>query len=95
MPANLSNALLTGATSLLLMFIGRISLKHIALTILVALIPVGLIVSIAVLTYDGKQDVEKRTTTSTDKIKSVGRVGTWVKRVQDFIDLAQFEIAVS
>lgn len=85
MPANLSNALLTGATSLLLMFIGRISLKHIALTILVALIPVGLIVSIAVLTYDGKQDVEKRTTTSTDKIKSVGRVGTWVKRVQDFI----------
>ena len=85
MPANLSNALLTGATSLLLMFIGRISLKHIALTILVALIPVGLIVSIAVLTYDGKQDIEKRTTTSTDKIKSVGRVGTWVKRVQDFI----------
>jgi cell division protein FtsW len=85
MPANLSNALLTGATSLLLMFIGRISLKHIALTILVALIPIGLIVSVAVLTYDGKQDVEKRTTTSTDKIKSVGRVGTWVKRVQDFI----------
>ena len=63
MPANLSNALLTGATSLLLMFIGRISLKHIALTILVALIPIGLIVSVAVLTYDGKQDVEKRTTT--------------------------------
>jgi cell division protein FtsW len=85
MPANLSNALLTAATSLLLMFIGRISLKHIALTILVALIPIGLIVSVAVLTYDGKQDVEKRTTTSTDKIKSVGRVGTWVKRVQDFI----------
>ena len=85
MPANLSNALLTGATSLLLMFIGRISLKHIALTILVALIPIGLIVSVAVLTYDGKQDIEKRTTTSTDKIKSVGRVGTWVKRVQDFI----------
>jgi cell division protein FtsW len=77
--------LLTGATSLLLMFIGRISLKHIALTILVALIPIGLIVSVAVLTYDGKQDIEKRTTTSTDKIKSVGRVGTWVKRVQDFI----------
>ena len=31
MPANLSNALLTGASSLLLMFIGRISLKHIGL----------------------------------------------------------------
>src|SRR5205085_8463466 len=44
MPANLSNAFLTGATSLLLMFIGRISLKHIFLTIGVALIPVVIIV---------------------------------------------------
>ena len=38
MPANLSNALLTGATSLLLMFIGRVSIKHILLTILVAML---------------------------------------------------------
>ena len=29
-PANLSTALLVGATSLLLMFIGRVSMKHIA-----------------------------------------------------------------
>nr|MCU0322237.1 FtsW/RodA/SpoVE family cell cycle protein [Chitinophagaceae bacterium] len=86
MPANLSNALLTGATSLLLMFIGRVSVKHILLTILVALIPVGLIIGMAVLTYDGKQDIaERRSSASADKIKSVGRVGTWVKRVQDFI----------
>ena len=39
-PANLSTALLVGATSLLLMFIGRVSTKHILLTIGVALIPV-------------------------------------------------------
>jgi cell division protein FtsW len=38
MPANLSNALLTGATSLLLLFIGRVSFKHILLTIGVAMI---------------------------------------------------------
>lgn len=86
MPANLSNALLTGATSLLLMFIGRVSIKHILLTVLVALIPVGLIISMAVLTYDGKQEnVERTTSSSASKIKSVGRVGTWIKRVQDFI----------
>ena len=41
MPANLSNALLTGATSLLLMFIGRISFKHILLTIIIAMIPIS------------------------------------------------------
>lgn len=85
MPANLSNALLTGATSLMLMFIGRVSLKHIGLTILVAMIPVALIVSVAMLTYDGKQETEKKKTTSAEKLKSVGRFGTWVKRVQDFM----------
>lgn len=86
MPANLSNALLTGATSLLLMFIGRVSIKHILLTVLIALIPVGLIISMAVLTYDGKQEnAERVTSSSASKIKSVGRVGTWIKRVQDFI----------
>jgi cell division protein FtsW len=85
MPANLSNALLTGATSLLLMFIGRVSLKHIGLTILVALIPVSLIVSVAMLTYDGKQQTEIKRSTSAEKLKSVGRFGTWVKRVQDFM----------
>jgi cell division protein FtsW len=86
MPANLSNALLTGATALLLMFIGRISLKHIFLTIAIALIPVAIIVSVAVATYDGKQktaDTGKQT--MTEKAKSFGRFGTWVKRVQDFM----------
>ena len=39
-PANLSTALLIGATSLLLMFIGRVSMKHIGATIGVAAIPV-------------------------------------------------------
>lgn len=84
-PANLSNALLTGATSLLLMFIGRVSFKHILLTIFVALIPVGFIVAIAMLTYDGKVKEDITKPIAAEKIKSVGRVGTWVKRVQDFM----------
>ena len=85
MPANLSNALLTGATSLLLMFIGRVSTKHILLTIGVALIPIMLIITVAWLTYDGKQLSEKVKPAAAEKLKSIGRIGTWVKRVQDFM----------
>ena len=85
MPANLSNALLTGATSLLLMFIGRISFKHILLTMIIAMIPISFIISIAMLTYDGrtKEDITKPIVA--EKIRSMGRFGTWVKRVQDFM----------
>lgn len=85
MPANLSNALLTGATALLLMFIGRVSIKHILLTIGIALIPVVLIVMTAVFTYDGKQKTEAPKAGIAEKAKSFGRIGTWVKRVQDFM----------
>jgi cell division protein FtsW len=85
MPANLSNALLTGATSLLLMFIGRVSLKHILLTICVALIPILIIIGIAWSTYDGQQKTDKSKATTSQKLKSIGRIGTWVKRVQDHL----------
>ncbi len=86
MPANLSNALLTGATSLLLLFIGRVSFKHILLVIGVALIPVLLIVSVAVGTYDGaKADTKKDKSAVVESLHSFGRFGTWVKRVQDYI----------
>jgi cell division protein FtsW len=85
MPANLSNALLTGATSLLLMFIGRISFKHILLTIIIAMIPISFIISIAMLTYDGKTKDDITKPIVAEKIKSIGRFGTWVKRVQDFM----------
>lgn len=85
MPANLSNALLTGATALLLMFIGRVSLKHIMLTIGVALIPVLIIVLVAKLTYTGPSQVTAKKSGVAEKVKSFGRFGTWVKRVQDFM----------
>lgn len=85
MPANLSTALLTGLTSLLLMFIGRVSIKHILLVLGIAAIPVMLIVAIAVSTYNGnnKEDNSKHTIAST--LNSMGRFGTWVQRTQDFI----------
>lgn len=85
MPANLSNALLTGATALLLMFIGRVSIKHILLTIGVALIPVAFIISVAMVTYDGSQKRGETKPAMAEKVKSFGRLGTWVKRVQDFM----------
>lgn len=91
MPANLSNALLTGATSLLLMFIGRVSLRHILLTIGLALIPVAFIVSVAVITYDKKQ-VSTDKVESAEKMKTFGRFGTWVKRVQDFMYAKDTEV---
>jgi len=88
MPANLSNALLTGATSLLLMFIGRVSLKHIFLTIAVAAIPIVLIVMVAMATYDGSHRSAATAGTGetiSEQVKGYGRLGTWVRRVQDFV----------
>ncbi|OZA63975.1 MAG: cell division protein FtsW, partial [Sphingobacteriia bacterium 39-39-8] len=70
MPANLSNALLTGATALLLMFIGRVSMKHILLTIGVALIPVLIIILVAKLTYTGKPTDELQKTGMAEKVKT-------------------------
>ncbi len=87
LPANLSNALLTGATALLLLFIGRVSIKHILLTIAVALIPILIIISVAVTTYHpDKTDTTNITQTKVPAaLRSFGRFGTWVSRVQDFI----------
>ncbi len=87
MPANLSNALLTGATSLLLMFIGRISFKHIGLTILIAMIPVVIIISVAMATHKSNManaNSEGKPVVA-EKMKGFGRFGTWVSRVQDFM----------
>jgi cell division protein FtsW len=81
-PANLSTALLIGATSLLIMFIGRVRGKHLLLTIAVALIPVIILIVAAVIHHksNGGEIV---------KIKSesriTARVGTWVNRVETFI----------
>jgi cell division protein FtsW len=85
-PANLSNALLTAATSLLLMFIGRVPIKFLLLVVVIAAIPVGGLVGYAVATYTPPETtVETVAPNNGGGIKSVGRIGTWVKRVQDFV----------
>jgi cell division protein FtsW len=80
-PANLSTALLIGATSLLLMFIGRVSLKHIGATIGIAAIPVVILVLISMAYYDKEEGKSK----DLPGILEIGRMPTWVKRVQNFV----------
>lgn len=79
-PANLSTALLIGATSLILMFIGRVSIKHIALVIGIALIPLVLLTSIAFGYYNKAEHQSKEL----PSILRIGRIPTWIKRIQDF-----------
>lgn len=79
-PANLSTALLTGATSMLLLFIGRVSFKHIALVAAAVLIPVFILIGIASAYYD-KQEGKMKELPS---LLASGRIPTWIKRVQDF-----------
>ncbi|NII23496.1 FtsW/RodA/SpoVE family cell cycle protein [Pseudoflavitalea sp. X16] len=80
-PANLSTALLVGATSMLLMFIGRASMKHLLMTIGLLAIPVVLLVTIAVAYYDKEEGKTK----DLPAILEAGRLPTWIKRVQNFV----------
>jgi cell division protein FtsW len=80
-PANLSTALLVGATSLLLMFIGRVNIKHIGLVVAVAAVPVLFLVGVATAYYD-KEEKKSR---ELPEMLTKGRVGTWIKRVQNFM----------
>lgn len=80
-PANLSTALLIGGTSILIMFIGRVSTKHILLTIGVVMIPVLILFSVAVSTYDKTQHKAK----DIPAVFSIGRIPTWIGRIQTFM----------
>lgn len=85
-PANLSTALLTGSTGMLVIFLGRASVKHLLLSILIALLPVALLVTIAVKSYH-PEDVENQVkrTGIASTLKHQGRIGTWMRRIQDFV----------
>ena len=80
-PANLSTALLVGATSLLLMFIGRVSMKHILATVSIVLIPVAFMVVIALNYYDK----ENSRAEELPAIVEIGRIPTWISRIQHFV----------
>ncbi len=80
-PANLSTALLVGATSLLLMFIGRVSIKHIGLVVVAAAFPIMILVGIASAYYDQTEKKSK----DLPAMFNHGRLETWIKRVQNFM----------
>lgn len=81
-PANLSTALLLGASCMVLLFIGRVSTKHLLLTIGIALIPVVFLIMAAVINHKTSSE-EELTKEKSSKITT--RVITWISRVQQFI----------
>ena len=83
-PANLSTALLVGATSMIIMFMGRVQIKHLLLAVGVAALPIAILVMMAVSSHTSNENNTARNELAT-KAKSHGRVGTWVRRIQDFI----------
>ena len=83
-PANLSTALLLGASCLLLMFIGRIKTKHLLMTIGVALIPIAFLIAAAVIRH-GQSTTEEVVVTKKSSSALLGRVDTWIGRVESFI----------
>ncbi len=80
-PANLSTAMLIAGTSFILMFIGRVNSRHMLATVSVALVPIVLLMAIAVKYYD---KTEHRTK-DLPAIISVGRIPTWISRIQTFV----------
>ncbi|WP_431211875.1 FtsW/RodA/SpoVE family cell cycle protein [Puia sp. P3] len=83
-PANLSAALLIGATSLMLLFIGRVSAKHLLLTVLIAAIPLAILVSAAVIRHKSNGGVTEKPRVEGRSRLSV-RVDTWISRVETFV----------
>lgn len=82
-PANLSTALLLGASCMMLLFIGRARAKHILWVMGLALIPILFLVIAAVARHQADEDE----TTVAKKASSglFGRVDTWIGRVENFI----------
>lgn len=81
-PANLSTCLLLGATSLLLLFIGRVRSRHLLLVIGLACVPLLMLVIAAIYRHDAVNDGR---ITAGEKSKLFGRVSTWISRVDNFI----------
>ncbi len=81
-PANLSTALLLGSSCMVLLFIGRVSTKHLLLTIGIALIPVAFLIIAAVVKHKnaGEETVAKEKSS-----KVTARMSTWVSRVESFM----------
>lgn len=83
-PANLSTALLIGATSLMLLFIGRVSAKHLLLTVGVALVPVLVLVGAAMIRHSTNGGAPEKPRADGHSGLFI-RVDTWISRVETFI----------
>ena len=81
-PANLSTALLLGASCLMLLFIGRARTKHILITIGIAMIPILFLVLSAVVRHSSGNEEAAASAKSSGLF---GRVETWISRVENFM----------
>jgi cell division protein FtsW len=84
-PANLSTALLLGASCLLLLFIGRVSTKHILMTIGVALVPLMILVAAAMIRHNKEKKEDVAVLAGKSSSTLFGRVDTWIGRMEDFM----------
>lgn len=82
-PANLSTALLLGASCMMLLFIGRARAKHLLLTVGIAIIPIIFLVIAAVVKH--KSSGDESATVSKKSTGLFARVDTWVNRVEGFM----------
>jgi cell division protein FtsW len=83
-PANLSTSLLLGASCMMLLFIGRVSAKHLLLVVGVALIPVTFLVLAAVIKHKSTNE-EAVAPTKEKSSRLFARVDTWIGRVENFV----------
>jgi cell division protein FtsW len=84
-PANLSTALLLGASCLLLLFIGRVSTKHILMTIGIALVPIMILIAAAMIRHGKTNKEEAAVAVKKSSSTIFGRVDTWIGRMEDFM----------
>jgi cell division protein FtsW len=83
-PANLSTALLTGATSLMLLFIGRVGARHLLLTVAIAAIPVALLIGAAMIRHKANGNITEKPKTEGHSRLTI-RMDTWISRVEAFM----------
>jgi cell division protein FtsW len=84
-PANLSTALLLGSSCMLLMFIGRVSGKHLLLIIGLALIPVLFLIMAAVIRHKSSNEEAVASPAKEKSSRLFARVDTWIGRVENFV----------
>ena len=82
-PANLSTALLLGASCLMLLFIGRARAKHILITIGMAMIPILFLVISAMVRHSSNDEEAAVAKAGSSGIFT--RVETWISRVENFM----------